>query len=166
VAQLHDTAEVRWTERLVSSRSVTASEPDPKDVARLYYRLFNERRLDEAGQLVDPEAVIHYVPTNQRLRGRAGYRALAAMWLNAFEDGLVEVVSLRLLDDSTVEADLLGRGTHTGDLVLGDVLTIPASGRHAELPFREVLHVRNGLIQTLRLEFDVGRMQQRLKPNA
>ncbi len=88
------------------------------------------------------------------------------MWLNAFEDGLVEVVSLRLLDESTVEAELLGRGTHTGDLVLGDVLTIPATGRHAELPFREVLHVRNGLIQTLRLEFDVGRMQQRLKPNA
>jgi predicted ester cyclase len=137
-------------------------EQHPIAVARLYYRLFNERRLDEAGRLVHPEAEFHYVATNQRLRGRAGYRALAAMWLNAFEDGLVEVVSLRQVDESTVEANLLGRGTHSGDLVLGETLTIPATGRHAELPFRETLQIRNGLIQAIRLEFDVKEMQRRL----
>lgn len=131
-------------------------------MARLYYRLFNERRLDEAGRLVHPEAEFHYEPTTQRLRGRAGYRALAAMWLNAFEDARVEVVSLREVDAGVVEADLLGRGTHTGDLVLGEALTIPATGRQAELSFREVLEIRGGLIRALRLEFDLAEMQRRL----
>jgi len=34
-----------------------------EETARLYYQLFNERRLDEAGQLIDPQAVFHYLPT-------------------------------------------------------------------------------------------------------
>ena len=58
----------------------------PEQVARVYYQFFNERRLDEAAQLVDPQASFHYLPTRQHLMGRAGYRALVDAWLNAFED--------------------------------------------------------------------------------
>jgi len=143
---------------------VPAPDSESLAVARRYYRLFNERRLDEAGQLVHPEAEFHYVATHQRLRGRAGYRALVAMWLNAFEDAVVEVVALRLLDEATVEADLIGRGTQTGDLVLGEMQTLPPTGRGAEMPFREVLHIRHGLITSVRLDFDLREMERRLRP--
>lgn len=131
-------------------------------LARLYYRLFNERRLDEAAQLVHPHASFRYVATRQHLIGRAGYRALVAMWLNAFADGKLEVISLRAVDDHIVKVELLGRGTQSGDLVLGDTLTIPATGVAGALMFRETLDVRDGLIVNVQLEFDLEQLKAQL----
>lgn len=132
-----------------------------EETARLYYQLFNERRLDEAGQLIDPQAVFHYLPTRQRLMGRAGYRALAAAWLNAFEDAQLDVQSIRL-DGRIVDVEFIGRGTHTGELVLGEALALPATGRSTQLPFHDRLEVRNGLIVSAELDFDVEELKGRL----
>jgi predicted ester cyclase len=133
----------------------------PEQIARLYYQLFNERRLDEAGALIDPQAVFHYLPTRQRLVGRAGYRALAAAWLNAFEDAQLDVQSIRL-DGPIVDVEFTGRGTHTGDLVLGEAMSLPATGRSTQLPFHDRLEVRDGLIVSAELDFDVDEMKRRL----
>jgi hypothetical protein len=135
---------------------------DSKQVARLYYRQFNERRLDDAGKLVDAQAEFIYLPTRQRLIGRAGYRALAAMWLNAFEDAVLEIMAVRAVNPSTVDVDFIGRGTHTGDLVLGEAITIPATGRATELPFHDRLEIRNGLIVASHLDFDLNELKKRL----
>ena len=134
----------------------------PADVACLYYDLFNHRRLDEAGQLVDVEAVFHYLPTKQRLIGRAGYRALAAGWLIAFEDAQLDIQSVQPLDDHTVVVDFEGRGTHTGDLTLGEEIVIPATGRNAHLAFRDTLQIRDGLIVQSLLDFDVDELRRKL----
>src|SRR5688500_2500408 len=99
---------------------------DCAGVARLFYLLFNERRLDEASELVDPQAEFHYLPTRQRRLGRAGYRALAAAWLNAFEDARLEITAIRAVDAETIEVDFIGHGTHTGDLVLGEAVSVAA----------------------------------------
>ena len=132
-----------------------------EQITRLYYQLFNERRLDEAGELVDPQAVFHYLPTRQRLVGRAGYGALVAVWLNAFEDAQLDVQSITI-DGAVVDVEFLGRGTHTGDLVLGEALSIPATGRAADLPFHDRLEIRRGLIVSAELDFDVAEMKKRL----
>ncbi|MBI1873776.1 MAG: ester cyclase [Acidobacteria bacterium] len=134
----------------------------PEQIARRYYQLFNDRRFTEAEELVDAQAVFHYLPTRQRLVGRAGYRALAAAWLTAFEDAHLEIRSVRVINEQTVEVDFLGRGTHTGDLVLGDALTIPATGQSAQLPFRERVTVRDALILEVQLDFDVQQMKKKL----
>ena len=134
----------------------------PEQTARLYYRLFNDRDLDGAGQLVDRTASFRYLPSKQHLIGKAGYRALAAMWLNAFEDGRLEIVSLKKVGDDTVVVELLGRGTHTGDLVLGEALTIPATGVAGALPFRETLRIRNGAIVDVELDFDIAELKRQL----
>jgi hypothetical protein len=134
----------------------------PDRIARRYYHLFNERRLDEAEQLVDPSATFHYLPTRQRLIGRAGYRALCAAWLHAFEDARLDVQSIKVTDDRTLNVEFLGRGTHTGELVLGDMLVIPATGRAAELPFRDRLVISDGLIVEAQLDFDVDELKRRL----
>ena len=131
-------------------------------IARRYYQLFNERRLDEAEQLVDPQAVFHYLPTRQRLVGRAGYRALTGAWLQAFTDAQLEVQYVHVLDTSVVRIEFVGGGTHTGDLVLGDALTIPATGRTAALPFHDRLDIRGGLVVTSELDFDIDEMKRRL----
>lgn len=132
-----------------------------EQIARLFYEYFNERRLDEAAQLVDPRAVFHYVPTRQRLVGRAGYRALVAAWLDAFEDARLDIQSV-VPDGAIVRVEFIGRGTHTGDLVLGDAVSIPATGRAADLPFRDRLDIRDGLIVSSELDFDLEEMNRRL----
>jgi hypothetical protein len=134
----------------------------PEHVARLFYQLFNERRLDEAAHLVDPQAEFHYVPTRQRLLGRAGYRALAAAWLTAFPDARLEIVAVRPHDEHTITVDFIGHGTHTGDLVLGEAVTIPATHRAAMLPFRDRLVVRHELIVQSELDFDLDELKKRL----
>jgi hypothetical protein len=131
-------------------------------MARRYYRFFNERRFDEAGEYVHPEALFQYVPTRQRLVGRAGYRALVAAWLIAFEDATADVTALQQIDEHTVQVDFIGRGTHTGDLTLGENYSIPASGAVAELPFRDTLTFRSGFIVGSRLEFDADQLRARL----
>lgn len=134
----------------------------PIGIARQYYRYFNERRFDEAGELVHPEATFHYVPTKQHLVGRAGYRALIAAWLIAFEDARIEITSIKQIDEHTVQVDFIGRGTHSGDLVLGENFSIPASGVQAEIPFRDILTFRSGFIIGSRFEFDAEQLQARL----
>src|SRR5688572_4467817 len=97
-------------------------------------------------QLVHPEATFHYVPTRQCLMGRAGYRALAAAWLIAFDDARLDVDSIARIDDHTVVVEFTGRGLHSGDLVMGESMTIPATGRSAELKFRDTLEIRDGFV--------------------
>ena len=134
----------------------------PESLARQYYQLFNERRLDEAGLLVDRQASFHYLPTRQRLIGRAGYRALVAGWLNAFEDAWLDVTAVHILEDHACDVEFIGSGTHTGDLVLGEWITIPATGRAADLPFRDRLRFHNGLLVSSELAFDLAEMRRRL----
>jgi hypothetical protein len=134
----------------------------PEQIARRYYQLFNERRLDEAAAMVDGQAIYHYLPTRQRFIGRAGFHAVIGLWLTAFKDAQLEIVSALELNDHSVQVEFLGKGTHTGDLVLGDSLCVPATGRHAELPFRNLLEIHNGIIIGVELDFDVEEMKRRL----
>jgi predicted ester cyclase len=134
----------------------------PEQTARLYYQLFNERRFDEAARLVDRQVSIHYRPTRQHLVGRAGYYALAMGWVNAFDDVSLEILTLDASGDHSVIVTLLGRGTHTGALVLGDALSLPPTGRKAQLRVRETLEIRNGLIVSEELDFDIEEMRKAL----
>ena len=138
----------------------------PKTIARRYYQYFNERRFDEAGEFVHPEAVFSYVPTKQRLVGRAGYRALVAAWMIAFEDSQIVIKSLEQIDDHTIRTDFVGVGTHTGELTLGEVFVLPPTGTHAELPFTDTLTFRNSYIVEARLDFDLAQLHQLLTRNA
>lgn len=134
----------------------------PEQTARLYYKLFNERRLDEAAKMVDGQAIYYYLPTRQRFVGRAGFHAVMGLWLNAFQDAQLQIVSALTLNDHSVQVEFLGKGTHTGDLVLGDSVSVPATGRTAELPFMNLLEIHNGIITSVELDFDVEVMKERL----
>jgi hypothetical protein len=129
---------------------------------RRYYQLFNERRLDEAVKLVDPAASFYYVPTGQRMVGREAYRTLSAAWLTALDAARIEITSLRRVNDQTVRVEVVGRGLHTGPLVLGEALAVPPTGRPVALVFYETLKVRNGLIVSVQFDFDLDTLRQRL----
>ena len=130
-------------------------------IARRFYELFNSRELKEAEKLVDPHAIFHYVPTRQRLIGRAGYRALASAWIQAFPDAHLEIVAI-VDEGHAFTVAFSGRGTLTGELNLGDHLVIRPTGRVAELPFRDRIVINDGLIVESRLDFDVEEMKRLL----
>ncbi len=134
----------------------------PEQTARLYYQLFNERRFEEAARLVDRQVSIHYKPTRQHLVGRAGYHALAMGWVNAFDDVSLEILDLTESGEGCVTVSLLGSGTHSGDLILGDSVSIPPTGRKAQLHVRETLQIRDGLIVSEELDFDMEEMRKAL----
>jgi predicted ester cyclase len=133
----------------------------PERIGRRFYELFNDRHFDQAEQLVDPYATFHYVPTRQRLIGRAGYRALAAAWVHAFPDAHLDIVSV-VADGDAIAITFTGRGTLTGELVLGERVVIAPTGRRAELPFQDRLVIKEGLILESELNFDLEEMKKRL----
>lgn len=137
-----------------------------RTIARRYYQYFNQRRFDEAGDFVHPEAVFTYVPTKQRLVGRAGYRALIAAWLIAFEDAQIEIKTMEHVDDHTIRTEFIGHGTQTGELTLGEAFVLPPTGTRTDLPFTDTLTFRNGYIVEARLDFDLVELQQRLSQSA
>jgi steroid delta-isomerase-like uncharacterized protein len=136
--------------------------PAPEQIALRYYDLFNHRALDQAELLVSPQAVFHYPHTKEHMIGRAGYRELARTWLTAFPDAQVEIQRVTVERGHVARVELLGRGTHTGELAFGGALTLPASGRRAELPLTDTLDVRGGLIVDSWLAFDVADLLRRL----
>ena len=130
----------------------------PDRLVRRYYEYFNARRFGDAAALIDLHATFRHGPTRQHVIGPAGYRLFAESWVRAFPDARVDVVAIRTTDNRKVTAELLGRGTHTGVLDLGEIV-FPATGRRAEFPFRHHFEIENRLIVDARLDFDLRAMQ-------
>jgi hypothetical protein len=70
--------------------------------------------------------------------------------------------SLKSWKYSRALVEFVGHGTHTGDLILGDSLSLPATGRAAALPFTDRLEFSDGLIVSSELDFDIDEMKRRL----
>jgi hypothetical protein len=136
--------------------------PEPAVVAHRYYELFNARKLEEAERLVSPQAVFRYPHSREHLIGRAGYRELVRLWLQAFPDGVAEVLAARAVGDDAVVVDILGRGTHSGPLAFGGLLTLPASGLSAQMRFSDTLKIEHGLIVESTVRFEIKEMLHRL----
>lgn len=130
--------------------------------ARHYYALFNERRLDDAERLVDPQAIFTHPVVREHLIGRAGYRELTRRWLEAFPDAQVRITAVYIgIDHEQIaRTEWIGEGTHLGLLELPGFPPIPPTGRCACLPMCETLRIRNGLVVTSRLEFDPNELHR------
>ena len=135
---------------------------DPEPLARRYYELFNARQFDEAERLVSPTAVFRYPHSREHVVGRAGYRELVRLWVQAFPDAVAEIWRLAERGEGIVEVDIVGRGTHHGPLSFGGPLTLPPTGKIAELLIRDTLEIRDGQIVVSTFQFDVKEMLRRL----
>ena len=130
--------------------------------ARRYYAFFNDRRFDEAERLVDPQALFSYPAAREHLIGRAGYRELVRRWVEAFPDGRIAITSLDVVGGYAAQTNWIAEGTHLGLLELPGLPPIPATGKHARLPMRETITIRNGLITDSRMEFDPASLRSAL----
>ena len=131
-------------------------------LARRYYECFNRRDFDHGERYIDPQAVFTYPESPQQFIGRPGYRELARRWISAFPDGSVSIVSLRVVDLSTVRIEWVAHGTHLGVLALPGMRPVPPTGFHTHIPLRETIRVVNGLIVESEMEFDPDDLQHRV----
>jgi steroid delta-isomerase-like uncharacterized protein len=126
----------------------TTAEP----VVQAAYRVFNGRDFGALESLCAPDAVLTNVATGEQYHGAAGVKAFMLGWLGPFPDGHIEIETLAQSGDVAV-CEFRGIGTHTGTLhtPMGD---IPATGRTVDVPFCDVIRVRDGRIVSIRTYFD------------
>ena len=122
---------------------------------REYYACFNERRFAEGADLFAEDGVLEYPSLGDTKRGREGYLEHVRLWVEAFPDGQLTIEHVEQRGDTICEVDLIGTGTHRGDLNMGGYGVFKATGVAATLRFRELLEIRGGKITYASLTFDV-----------
>lgn len=128
---------------------------------REYYNCFNARRFEDAAALFSGDAVLEQMPFTCRERGGAAYLLFAGTWTRAFPDAVVSVERIIARSPSVFEVDLLGTGTHDGDLVFG-ACVFKATGLPVVLHLRELLELQpHGLTMSC-LSFDFQELVQQL----
>jgi steroid delta-isomerase-like uncharacterized protein len=110
-----------------------------EEIARAYLETWNRRDWTAFEALVAEDATIVDFDGSSGT-GPAGARAQGELYATAFPDGVVEIVRLIGAGDVVV-AELIGRGTNDGPF--GDT---PPTHRKAELPFVNVITIRDGKV--------------------
>lgn len=126
-----------------------------EDIAREYVEAWNSRAFDRLESLVSDDAeIIDFDGSSGR--GPTGVRAQAELYANAFPDGKIEITRIIAAGETAV-VEQVGRGKNDGPF--GDV---PATHKTAELPFVNVLDIRDGKIVRDRQYGDTATMLQQL----
>jgi hypothetical protein len=126
-----------------------------------YYACFNERRFADAAALFANDAVLEQVPFQCRERGGAAYLLFADTWTRAFPDAAVTIGDVVERPGNVFEIDLLGTGTHHGNLAMGGCVFKP-TGVATTLRLRELLEFRGGRIAMSCLSFDLQELAHQL----
>ena len=129
-------------------------------IARAHYELFNRRDFERSALLIARNARWISVPSGEIFHGLPGYRQFVQNWTIAFPDARMEVTNLIPTDDWVV-AEFAAQGTHEG-LLTGMTDRVPPTGRQMEMPFCEVLQIRDGKILNARLYFDLATLMRQL----
>lgn len=143
------------------SRGRVARIVDAESLIRRYYDAFNSRRFGEAQGLLASDASIEHLAIDRR-SGSDAYLSFAHRWLDAFPDGRIEILAIHNVGTNWYEVSLVGEGTHEGNLDMGALGVLRTTHRHARLPFRHLVEVRDGRITSSTLSFDTQELVRQL----
>ena len=122
---------------------------------RLYEDVWNQGNLDVAGELLAPAYVAHDPGTPERPNGIEGEQQTASLYRSAFPD-LHFVLEDVLTEGDAVAVRFTASGTHRGEL-----MGMPATGKHATVTGISIFHVEDGKITEHWVIFDaLGLLQQ------
>ena len=131
---------------------------------RAYYAAFNDRRVEDALTCLAPEAMLEQRPAPAfQQPGPRGYAEFLSWWLGAFPDATLTIQSISSADGCTVDVELLARGTHRGALDFAGRVFRPTN-IPVNLRMRELLQVRDGLIVSASVSFDLHEIVRQLSP--
>lgn len=129
-------------------------------LAHSLYEMYNNGDFDGMAAQAAADAEITGVPTGMTLKGPDGFRQYIQGWASAFPDSQIEVMNVIVGEEGAV-VEFRGRGTHTGPL-MAPTGEIPATGKSVDIPFCDVLQMKDGKITSLRSYFDIATMMGQL----
>lgn len=109
------------------------------DLARDFVESWNRRDFDHIRELA-AEDYVFMGPDGAEQKGVEAGLGVSRMWADAFPDGRIEDIRVHA-SDGKVTVECVGRGTQTGEL-----MGIAPTGKRVEIPFCEVLEVRDGKV--------------------
>jgi steroid delta-isomerase-like uncharacterized protein len=136
------------------------SAKDNETIARAVFKAFNDRKLDDAMKLIADTAEYRDVPTGEVFRGPDGTRKFMERWIQAFDDAKADPKRV-IATDRLVVTEFVGRGTHTGPLET-PAGTIRATNNKIDVPFCEIVEIRDGKVVSGTLYYDAATMMQQL----
>jgi steroid delta-isomerase-like uncharacterized protein len=121
---MEDPMTMTTTITTTATKATTTADQKKAKVRRVYDELWNQRRLDVAGDLFTDDYENHDPATpGKTIKGRDAFRALIGSYTEAFPDLRFDVVEQHC-DGDTVVSRWFAQGTHQGAL-----MGIPATGR-------------------------------------
>jgi len=120
---------------------------DPKAFAVALYDAFNRDDLDAALALAADDIEIVNHGWNMTYRGHEGFRTFMQGWKSMAPDSMVEIVR-QLSGPDGVANECIFHGTHSGTLET-PTGTIPATGKHIDVPICEVWRIRDDVLVSL-----------------
>jgi steroid delta-isomerase-like uncharacterized protein len=124
------------------------------------YDAFNTRNFDRGAELIATEATWVNVAAGQTFQGPEGYKQFVQGWAGAFPDSKVVLKKIIVADGYAV-AEFQGQGTHTGPLPTPGG-PIPPTGKQVDIPFCEVLEIKEGKVTSAHTYFDSATMMRQL----
>ncbi len=129
-------------------------------IARELYDAFNKKDFSESQKLIANGAQFKLAPFNMKFEGVDGYLQFMHGWANAFPDGYCHVENITAGEDWAV-CEFIGKGTHTGILMSLNG-QIPPTGKKVEVPFCDVMKIKDGKIVLFNSYFDSSTMMHQL----
>lgn len=130
-------------------------------LAKSVYELFNDNKIEELSNLYSKNAEIKHVPANALFTGPTGFKQASKIWKTAFSNARC-VITNQIVNDDYIVTEFNGVGTHDGKLEtpMGNV---DATGNQVDIPFVEILQIRNGEIESSKLYFDTTTIMHQLR---
>jgi steroid delta-isomerase-like uncharacterized protein len=128
-------------------------------VRSFFEKLWNDRRIELADQLINPECHTHQLqsgaPVIATPRGPDAIKAHVREWLNGFPD-LKFTIEQQVSEDERVASQVVMTGTHKGPW-----LGIPPTGRTVSIRMMTIHRIRQGkIIEDWVLVESLGLFQQ------
>jgi steroid delta-isomerase-like uncharacterized protein len=119
-------------------------------------RVFNERELGAANELLAPDVVVDHPANREVTHGVEKFKELPAKLLEGFPD-LRVTVEHAVAEGDRVGARWIIRGTHDGTY-----RGVPRTGNSVRIPVQEIVRIRNGLICEMRFGINLLGVAQQL----
>ena len=137
------------------------SAKDNSVLAKKIYNLFNEGNVEGLVNLFTENSTATHIPTNTVFKGREGFRKATRIWKGAFSDARCEIKNQIVTDDFIV-TEFNGVGVNDGILET-PMGKIGPTGKKINIPFVEIMKIKNGQIEDSKLYFDTVTMMNQLE---
>lgn len=129
-------------------------------ITQEFYDDFNKKDFSRSQKRIANNAQFTIVPFNMKLRGEEGYLQMVQGWANAFPDGYCDIQNIYAGEDWAV-CEFTGKGTHNGTLMSPNGQISP-TGKKVEIPFCDVIKIKDGKVISINSYFDSATMMQQL----